>query len=234
MKLTAPTFRSIHDVDLFIRSGFTDARLRRYRAGGASGAAFDRLYAGAPGHDPWSAASSRSRYQQRKYDALLAMLPPRRFGRALDLGCGAGWLTERLGAHADEVVGADISTVALAGAARRIGERPGLSWREADAGDLRLPGEAPFDLIVVADTIYYLDAPIGDATIRRLAWRLSELLTPGGVLLLANHYFFVPNADTRLTRRIHDAFAWSPLLDRVAEQRQLFWLATLYERRGEP
>lgn len=46
--------------------------------------------------DPWLAASARYRYQHRKYEVLISLLPTKHFKRALDLGCGLGLLSRRL------------------------------------------------------------------------------------------------------------------------------------------
>ena len=91
--------------------------------------------------------------------------------------------------------------------------------------DVELNGR--FDIVVVADTIYYLPPPINDETLEGLAARLARLLTQDGVLLVVNHYFPMPNAETRLTRRIHKAFQWSPALTLFAEHRRAFFLASL-------
>jgi hypothetical protein len=80
---------------------------------------------------------------------------------------------------------------------------------------------------VIADTIYYLPPPIHDVSLKSLVSRLASLLTSNGVLLLVNHYFPLPNAETRLTLRIHRAFQWSPALALSAEYRRAFFLASV-------
>ncbi len=80
---------------------------------------------------------------------------------------------------------------------------------------------------MVADALYYLPPPIDDSTLKRLAMRLARLLQPGGTLLLANHFFFAADPDSRLSRRIHRAFAWSPSFRVVSEHRRPFYLASL-------
>ena len=88
----------LRDVGLFLRSARTDARIRRLRSTLGPAGALEAVYAADP--DPWASASPRYRYQRRKYEALASLLPPRRFRRALDLGCGLGLLSRRL---ADDV-----------------------------------------------------------------------------------------------------------------------------------
>jgi predicted O-methyltransferase YrrM len=66
--------------------------------------------------------------------------------------------------------------------------------------------------------------------LKALAQRMARLLRPGGVCLLANHYFSGADADSRLSRRIHQAFAWSPALTLVSEHRRPFYLVSVLER----
>src|SRR5690348_627447 len=87
-------FMTVRDIGLWARSAKADARLRRLRAGRGAAAAFDQLYRAAG--DPYGAELPRYRYQRRKYEGLLSLLPRRRYRRALDLGCGLGSFTRKL------------------------------------------------------------------------------------------------------------------------------------------
>jgi len=58
--------------------------------------------------------------------------------------------------------------------------------------------EAHFDLIVLADTLYYIE-PLTDARLKAIADSLSMKLAPGGLLLLVNHYFFGMDVPSRGT-----------------------------------
>jgi SAM-dependent methyltransferase len=136
-------------------------------------------------------------------------------------------LTERLGPRAEEVLGIDISAVAIRCAADRTRRFRNVRLRQGDIMALDVELNGRFDLVVVADTIYYLPRPIQDGTLESLVARLAGLLTQDGVLLVVNHYFPMPNANTRLTRRIHRAFQWSPALTLIAEHRRAFFLASL-------
>jgi SAM-dependent methyltransferase len=222
-------FMSPRDIGLFVRSARTDAGIAKLRASQGDQAAFDAAYAGG---DPWASADPRYLYQRRKYDVLASLLPPRRFSRALDLGTGLGLMARRLAAHADEVVGIDISTAAVAHAQATHRDLPQLSFRQGDMLALPASLDGTFDLLVLADTLYYLPPPLTDATLKQVALRLAGLLRPGGVCLLANHFFSGADAESRLSRRIHQAFAWSPGLQVMAEHRRPFYLVTILERPG--
>ncbi len=225
--LTWPLFMSPRDIGLFLRSARTDAKVQDLRRTIGAAAAFDAVY---DAGDPWASGDPRYLYQRRKYDVLLGLLPKRRFARALDLGAGSGLLSRKLTAHADLVLGIDISATAMALAVAASTHLPGLSFRQGDVLDLPADLDGGFDLLVVADTLYYLPPPLADDTLKALAQRLARLLRPGGVCLLANHYFSGADADSRLSRRIHQAFTWSPSLHLTASYRRPFYLVSLLER----
>ncbi|MGH8255787.1 MAG: class I SAM-dependent methyltransferase [Steroidobacteraceae bacterium] len=221
-------FMSVRDVGLFLASARSDAQLGMLREEMAdSPAAFDRLYTDAPHNDPWASGRPQYRYQRRKYDALVRLLPARPYRRALDLGCGLGLFTERLASRAQEVVGIDISAVAIGRATERARALKNVQLRQGDIMTLGAELDGKFDLVVVADTIYYLPPPIQDTSLKQLVARISKLLAPDGVLLVVNHYFPMFDKHTKLTRRIHRAFEWSPTLTLLAEHRRAFFLATL-------
>ena len=225
--LTARLFMSPRDIGLFLRSARTDAKIGALRASLGAAAAFDAVYSAG---DPWASADPRYVYQRHKYDVLLKLLPARRYAAALDLGAGLGLMSRKLAAHADTVLGIDISASAMDQARAASLHLPGLSFRQGDVLDLPAELDGAFDLLVVADTLYYLPPPLADATLKAVAQRLARLLRPGGVCLLANHYFSGADADSRLSRRIHQAFAWSPSLHLTAEYRRPFYLVSVLER----
>jgi SAM-dependent methyltransferase len=219
-------FMRPRDVALFLRSARTDAALAGLRADLGNRGAFDAIYQSG---DPWASADPRYLYQRRKYDVIAGLLPPRRFARALDLGSGLGLLSRRLAPHADEVLGIDISAAAVAQARLANADVPGLHFQQGDITDLPADLDGGFDLLVVADTLYYLPPPLNDSALKTAALRLSRLLRPGGICLLANHYFAGLDADSRLSRRIHDAFTWSPGFTLVSEHQRPFYLVTVLQ-----
>jgi SAM-dependent methyltransferase len=219
------------DIGLFLKSARTDQRIAVQRAAEGSRAAFEAAYRAG---DPWASADPRYFYQRWKYQSLMAALPVgRRFGRVLDLGSGMGGLSLALTGVADDVLGLDIAQSAVDQATRRAGARPGLRFTQGDVGALDPALDGTFDLVVVADTIYYLDR-VDDRSLKVVASRIARLLAPGGLCLLTNHYFYYGDKDSRLTRRIHDAFAWSPGLDLVLLQRRPFYLTSLLSRAAVP
>jgi SAM-dependent methyltransferase len=224
----APTsfFMTVGDIAFWIRSAKADARLGHIRSGHAPSSAFDQLYAHTL--DPFGAELPQFRYQQRKYASLLSMLPRRRYARVLDVGCGLGAFVRKLAPFADYVLGTDISGEAIAQARKLSLAYPNVEYAQRDMIDLSRE-EAAFDLVVIADTLYYIDTRT-TLVLKSMAAALSSRLASGGLLLIVNHYFFGFDRASRDTREIHDAFRSTPALDCVAEHRRAFFLATLLRR----
>lgn len=218
---------SSHDLAFWIRSARSDAFLTRLRRSHKAKRAFDLLYRSRP--DPWGAEMRPNGYQSRKYDALIRHLPERHFGRVLDVGCGLGPLTRRLAAHADDVLGVDLSQVAVREARARSDDYANVRYEQADLLALAPTLDAQFDLVVMADTLYYL-SPLTGELLQRVAARVARLLRPDGLCLLANHFFFRFDPNSRTTTRIHAAFREDPKLRLRRQRRHAFFLVALLER----
>ncbi len=133
--------------------------------------------------DFWAIESSP--YEAGRLGALFDTVSDRRYGRALEIGCGAGAFTRRLAGVAERVLGLDVSEAAIARAREaqlpanvdvEVANVMGYDFREA-------PG---WDMVVMAETVYYLGwlYPFFD-----VAWLASELFlatAPGGRLVLSN------------------------------------------------
>ena len=216
------------DIALFLRSARTDAAIAVARKQGGARYAFEAAYGA--GGDPWASEDPRYSYQRWKYEGLMALLPPgRHFGRTLDLGCGTGALSRLLAARSGQVLGLDIAQEAVTRATQRAMGLTNIRFEQADVTNLQAGLDGVFDLVVIADTLYYLDAT-DDAFLATIAARIARLMAPGGLCLLANHYFFRADPDSRLSRRIHDAFAATPALAIHAEHWRPFYLVALYDR----
>ena len=219
-------FMSWRDIALFRRSARTDAALTRDRPRLGNRGALEAAYADA---DPWASADPAYRYQRRKYETILSLLPARRFRSALDLGCGVGLMTRMLAGHADTVLGLDLAQAAIDGAQARAPMPPSVSFAQADLLDLPSTMDEQFDLVILADTLYYL-RPIDDALLARLAVQAAQLLEPNGLCVLVNHYFTWADTDSRLSRRIHNAFVQSPAFTVVSNRRRPFYLVSILRK----
>jgi len=215
------------DIGLFLRGAATDAWINRMRDGGPR-APFETIYRETA--DPWASVTSRYRYQTRKYDVVASLLPKdRRFKSALDLGCGLGALSRRIAARSDKVLGLDVAQSAIDRARAAHGDVPGISFSQADV--LALPDhlDGQFDLVVIADTLYYL-RPMDDRLLEQLAVRISKLLMPGGLCVLVNHFFFSKDPESALSRKIHQTFEQTPALRNPVTHWRPFYITTFLDK----
>ncbi len=187
-------------------------------------AAFEAVYSESA--DPWASASHHYRYQSLKYDRMIALLPRRRFDNALDLGCGLGLLSQKLAKRAEHVLGLDIATAAIDRARRSSAAFPNLEFERGDILNLPPTLNGKFDLVVVADVLYYL-SPLDEQVLKSVVRRIADLLSPGGICLLANHFFFSADPDSKVSRNIHRSFSDCPRFEVMSEHRRAFFLATL-------
>ncbi|MBW0102277.1 SAM-dependent methyltransferase [Pseudonocardia sp. KRD291] len=155
-------------------------------------ARFTELYAGG---DPWQADSW---YERRKRGVVLASLPVRRYGTVFEPGCGAGELTLGLAARAERVLASDPVPVAVGRAADATRHLPGVSVSVAALPDA-VP-DAPVDLAVFSEVLYYLD----DATVSRTLDRTLAVTPAGADVVLVHWRGFPPEAprDAEATYRM--------------------------------
>ena len=139
---------------------------------------FEALYARDP--DPWRFASSG--YEREKYAATLDALARPRYARALEVGCSIGVLTRQLAARCGALLALDAAEAPLAAARARCGGLPQVAFRRARVPQDWPEEAAPFDLILLSEVVYYLDA----ADVVRLARHVGGTLAPGGEVLLVH------------------------------------------------
>jgi 2-polyprenyl-6-hydroxyphenyl methylase/3-demethylubiquinone-9 3-methyltransferase len=100
-------------------------------------------------------------------------------GRVLDIGCGTGFLLERLADRGYSGVGVDLSPESVAIARKRLGEMGAADRLQAEIGSAYEPPEGVFDLVTLTDVLEHLEDP--RACLRALAGRLA----PGGLLVIS-------------------------------------------------
>jgi len=129
--------------------------------------------------DPWDHAARW--YEERKYDLTVAALPRQRYRHAVEPACGIGLLTTRLARRADRVSASDRFPRAVHETAARCKDagHTAVQCRDIREG----PTEGDFDLAVLAEVLYYFNAP---TVVEVLAtWR--DAVAPDGHLVLV-HY----------------------------------------------
>ncbi|MCA1510290.1 nodulation methyltransferase NodS [Bradyrhizobium sp. NBAIM01] len=130
--------------------------------------------------DPWRLDSSS--FEQERYAQMLRM--SRRGGDvacALEVGCAAGAFTEMLAPLCERLTVVDIMPQAIERAQRRTRKWSHIKWVTRDIQ--RFSTTEKFDLIVVAEVLYYLkDIVEMHAAIRNLV----SMLAPNGALIFGS------------------------------------------------
>ncbi|SOX52688.1 class I SAM-dependent methyltransferase [Mycobacterium ahvazicum] len=142
--------------------------------------------------DPWQLSTRW--YEQRKYAITLALLPNRRYRHAFEPGCSIGVLTAQLAQRCDHVTAVDVADVAVRAAESRL-QQAGCRDRVTLARsslDASWPS-GPFDLLVLSEIAYYLQAETLAAVLTRECVRLQA-----GANVVAAHWRH-PVADYPLT-----------------------------------
>jgi nodulation protein S (NodS) len=141
---------------------------------------FDAMYA--QSRDPWQLADRW--YERRKYAVMLAMLPRPRYRHAFEPGCSVGVLTELLTDRCDRIMATDVAVGALEATAERL-KRCGRT-QQLTLDRRSLDSDWPvhdFDLIVLSEVAYYLDAAGLRDVLDRECGHLSE-----GTTVIATHW----------------------------------------------
>jgi SAM-dependent methyltransferase len=104
--------------------------------------------------------------------------------RILSLGCGDGSIERRLAPHVGEIVGTDISAVAIeqARAKSRAAGLANLSFRVGDPAKAPLEDLRQFDVIAAFAFLHHLD----DGAIRDTLLAVRRALRPGGLFYSAD------------------------------------------------
>lgn len=165
---------------------------------------FDALFRG--NDDPWAFKSRW--YESRKRAITLAVLPHPRYASAYEPGCANGELSAALAERCDRLLISDGAAAAVALAQRRVAGLPQVRVVQAWVPD-DWPEER-FDLVVISELAYYLDAQ----ALAGLAARARGSLESGGDIV-ACHWRH-PIAGCRLGGdAVHEALAGALRLPRV-------------------
>ena len=162
---------------------------------------------------------------------MLAALPQARYGHAYEAGCGNGEMTVALAMRCDTVLAADLSAAALRLTDERLrdaGQRAQVTL-ERHHLPRDWPGNAvpAFDLIVLSEIAYYLDAE----ELATLVTQCNATLAPGGTLMLC--HWRAPFQDRRLsTELVHTAFHASPGLHRLLRHEEADFLLEAWSDEG--
>lgn len=126
------------------------------------------------------AVEARNWHLQSRMSLVLETIDRQgRPGRVLDVGCGTGFLLERLAERGYSGVGIDLSPESVEHATRRLAEIGADDRLSARVGSAYEPPDGPFDLICLTDVLEHLEDP------RACLRALRERLAPGGLLVVS-------------------------------------------------
>ena len=115
---------------------------------------FDAMYGASD--DPYGL---RTRwYEERKRNLVLAALPARRYANACEPGCGVGELTLALAPRCNRLLACDLSQQAVAIARNRCAALDQVQVEQRELPAEWPDAEGPFDLIVLSEVGYFLEA----------------------------------------------------------------------------
>jgi 2-polyprenyl-3-methyl-5-hydroxy-6-metoxy-1,4-benzoquinol methylase len=160
--------------------------------------------------DPWSLDSNP--FERQRHELMLRMLDDgRTYNRALEVGCAAVAFTAALAKRSATLHVIDAMPEAIDRCRARLGHAPNVTYAVADIGNSRGVGHA-YDLIVVAEVLYYLESRQRIAAgVRKLAgW-----LRPGGIVVFCSLVDAVA-ARSRLGGAETTMLEWERVLDEVA------------------
>lgn len=171
---------------------------------------FDSLFDAS--HDPWG---YRTRFsEQRRHALVLAMLDRSFYTHGFEPGCANGVLTAQLAERCHVLLAVDASQSAVALARTATAHYPNVTLAQAD-----VPRDWPstaFDLVVLVDFLYYLEA----ADVASVCALAGQSLAENGTLVVAHWRgqaddFLTPTCDVhRIVRESVGSEPDSTLCDR--------------------
>ncbi|MEO8492780.1 SAM-dependent methyltransferase [Pseudomonas sp.] len=182
---------------------------------------FDELFAG--NDDPW--AFRQRWYERRKRAMTLAVLTRPRYASIFEPGCANGELSAELAARCDRLLCCDTASAAVELAKTRL-----LGFPHAHVVQSRLPEQwpaGPFDLIVLSELCYYLDA---DDLNTLIDHALASLTDDGQ--LLACHWRPAIQGCPQTAEQVHAALEQRLGMHHVSQHHDSDFLLDLWSRDG--
>lgn len=182
---------------------------------------FDQLFA--DNDDPW--AFRQRWYERRKRALTLALLTRPRYSAIFEPGCANGELSAELAPRCDRLLCCDTAAAAVTLARGRL-----LGFAHAQVQQSRLPEQWPtgqFELIVLSELCYYLDADDLD----RLIDRVRDCLTSDGQVL-ACHWRPAIEGCPQTAEQVHALLQERLQMPLVARHHEHDFLLDLWSRNG--
>jgi len=130
--------------------------------------------------DPWRLDGNA--FEQERHSQMLRLsLSEGPISNALEVGCAGGAFTEKLAPHCKQLTVIDVVPQAIARTRERIKESSHISWIVADVQQFST--QQLFDLIVVAEVLYYLEDVVA---MRTAVQNLVSMLAPSGHMVFGS------------------------------------------------
>lgn len=130
--------------------------------------------------DPWRLEANP--FERERYTQMLRMSLSRQgIASALEVGCAAGAFTEMLAPHCRRLTVVDVVPQAISRARSRTERWSHIGWKVADLQHFSPPER--FDLIVVAEVLYYLSDTL---EMRTAVDNLVGMLAPDGLVVFGS------------------------------------------------
>jgi len=121
---------------------------------------------------PMGIARNHDVHYRAKREPVVTVENTMTFGNILDLGCGVGLVSQKLTKRAEHVLGIDIAAAAIGHARRRGAAFTNLEFEPGDILNLSRSLDGRFDLVVIADVLYYL-SPLDTTVLKSAALRIA-------------------------------------------------------------
>ncbi|WWG64161.1 SAM-dependent methyltransferase [Pseudomonas poae] len=182
---------------------------------------FDQLFDG--NDDPW--AFRQRWYEQRKRALTLAVLTRPHYASIFEPGCANGELSAALAPRCDRLLCCDTASAAVALARTRLQDFPTRGCSEV--GCRRTRPEGRFELIVLSEWCYYLDA---DDLGRLIDHALGSLTANGQ--LLACHWRPAIEGCPQTAEQVHALLDQRLAMPRVLMHHEADFILDLWSRDG--
>jgi ubiquinone/menaquinone biosynthesis C-methylase UbiE len=149
-----------------------------------------------------------ARSQIAQVDRVLEKTKPPRGGAALEIGCGAGFVSAHVAETFEVIVTAtDADPQMLAVARKKNGSIDNVTFSEADAGALPY-GDSEFDLVIAQNVLHHVP------DWRKAADEVARVLRPGGLFVLSD--ITGPSASMKLFSRAKESHGFHDIEELVS------------------
>lgn len=131
-------------------------------------------------NDPLQNEWKKRSWMLNKFETYMSLAST---NKVLDIGCGNGWMTNRISSHCESITGVDVGAEELEQAARCFSSE---TVHFACCSDWSLLPQNEFDLIYFAGSFHYFQPDT-------IFWeQLYSLLKPGGEIHIIETKFYTP------------------------------------------